>query len=369
MKTQTLLIVALLLCFIISPTQSLLQVSKSIRSYGGISYSAGLLYGVCSHPWVLNERDFQEMKKLGVEYVRMGFIWEEFGKYYPLNFSKYDQFVEWAKANDLKIIALFTQVPPWLRSDSSGPFTIPTGTDFDDFVTQFGEFVYAVVNHYKGNITHFEVWNEANINVFWNDTEGRLERETYNREMAITKYVILLKEAYTRAKAANPNCKIISTGLSECDYDYVQGMYDNGVKGYFDYLGLHPDFWHSPTKNYDPDYVDWDSSLYGQFPKIELVRNVMVANGDEGKDIFATELGIGGADGPEGPTTEEMQAERLRRVFEKIDHDPGYLFIDTVCWYQWRDWGSETQKRKGLLREDYTPRPMYYAYKDIIASH
>lgn len=373
LRRQTYLVTILLIfLFLVIPVSGL-QNSQKIQSRGTISNPTGLLYGVCSHPWALTERDCQKMKTLGTKYIKMDFIWKQFEPYRdaPFVFSQYDKFVEWAKANNLEIVALLMYVPTWIRSDR----TIPTGADFDDFVTQFGQFVYAVVDHYKGSITYFEIWNEANGQYFWRDPEATIEGVSkYNRGVAVTKYVTLLKEAYTRAKAANPNCKIISSGLATNDYVYVQEMYDNGVKGYFDYLGLHPYFYHSPTKNYDPDYVDWDSPqtdphIYRQFPKIKLVRDIMVANRDKSKDIFITELGVGRKDGPEGPTTEEMQADRLRRVFEKIDHDPGYPFVNAVMWYQFRDKATSSSYMYGLLREDYTPRHMYYTYKDVIASY
>jgi hypothetical protein len=287
------------------------------------------------------------MKKLGVKYLRIDFMGP------PLDYGQCDQIVQWAKANGLQIVALLLGDP-----------TIPVGDAFDSFVSQFGQFVHAVVAHYNGNITYFEVWNEPNTIGAWNDPEGTIVNGFYVHGQAIAKYVSLLKEAYTQAKSANPDCKIISGGIAN-DWDYLQGMYDNGVKGYFDYFGSHPYFNHSPTKNYDPDYVVWDDIWFGYFPKIQLMRDKLVSNGDSDKDIFITELGIGNSTGPEGPTTKEMQADRLTRVFEKIDHDPGYPFVKGVMWYQFRDKATSPSYDYVLLNEDYTPREIYYAYENV----
>jgi hypothetical protein len=114
--------------------------------------------------------------------------------------------------------------------------------------------------------------------------------------------------------------------------------------------------------NYDPDYVDWNGPYYEQFPKISLVRDQMVANGDEAKKIFITELGVSSADGPQGPTTEQIQADRLRRVFEKIQKDPGYPYVEAVMWYQLRDYPSQASQCFGLFLMDYTRRQTYFAY-------
>lgn len=326
---------------------------------------------MAAHPWNLQDRDFREAKSLGVSYVRIDFVWVDFEPTRDASFvySKYDRFVGLAKANGLQIVAMIPgEVPPWLRPSGGSRKTIPSGTAFSDFVSQFGQFVFAIVDHYKNDVTYFEIWNEANIKGFWDDSESQLlqSSNTYNRGQAITKYVTLLKEAYTQAKNANRNCKIISTGLAANDYDYLRGMYENGAKGYFDYVGLHPYFWHGPTLNYDPDYVDWNSPYYEQFPKISLVRDVMVANGDEAKKIFVTELGVSSADGPQGPTTEQIQADRLKRVFEKILKDPGYPFVEAVMWYQLRDFPDQASQCFGLFLVDYTRRQLYFAYASII---
>jgi hypothetical protein len=302
----------------------------------------------------------------------MDFVWIDFEPYRdaPFDFSKYDGFVTWAKNNDIEIIPILMHIPQWLNNatdiDRYGGFDIPTGQGFNDFVARYGQFVYKIVEHYSGSIQYFEIWNEPNIIGFWNDPEATLLWDFFNRGTAIQKYVRLLKEAYTQAKAANPNCIVITGGI-DADDIYLQGMYDYGAKGYFDMVGLHPYFYADcPTGlNYDPDYVDlsfWDPS---QFPRISLMKDVMVANGDGAKKIIITELGVDGESGPEGATTEEIQARALRRVFEKIDHDPGYPYVVGVMWFHLRtDDGNY-----GLLREDYTPRQMYYAYKQLIATN
>lgn len=334
--------------------------SLSIGSNGTISYPSRLLYGVCSAPWTLTERDCQEMRNLGVKHVRMDFLWIDFERTRdaPFDFSKYDRFLQLTKSYGLQIVAFLWTLPSWLIPAGGDKFTIPTGTDFDDFVTQYGQFVYAVVNHFKDEIIYFEVWNEPNNYGFWKDPEGTIEG-IHVRGKAITKYVALLTEAYTQAKAANPNCKIVTGGLSENDYVYVQGIYENGAKGYFDYLGLHPYFWRS---SWDPDFVDWNSSAFDYLPKIKLVRDLMVANGDESKDIFITEVGIGGAT----CTNEELQANRTKRTVEKIRQE--YPFVNAIMWYQFRDKGGSESPNWGLLRNDYTPRQMYEAYREAIRS-
>lgn len=342
-------------------------------------------YGVCAHPWALTERDFQEMKTLGVKYVRMDFTWQEFEatRDAVYTYSKYDQFVAWSKTYGVEIIAVPLGFPSWISA--TGVTVPPLGPAFDDLVARWGMFISKIVAHYKGSINYFEIWNEPSAPQFWKDPDAVPGYDGSNNGPAIAKYVRLLNESYAQAKAVNPNCKIISAGIGN-DKVYLNGMYASGA--HFDCLGSHPYFVHSPTKNYDVDYFNAAGHPY-QFPKIQYLRDIMVANGDSNKTVMITELGIddqlcpihstGGA--PEGHTTLEMQADRLTRVFQKTLAE--YPWVEGIMWYQLKDthkaFGAvpKTDSNWGLFRmpgswdidpniAPYTPRPMYYAYKQLI---
>jgi len=340
-------------------------------------------YGVCTHPQNVTERDFQEMRKLGVKYVRIDFnvAWYFTPAYAPSEFSVYDQIVRWGKTYGVEIIAILNTVPSWILA---GDVNIPTGATFNEFVTEFGKWTRLVVDRYKGSITYFEIWNEPNNWGSWNDPEGIVVGDhIYGK--AVTKYVTLLKKAYSQAKMANPNCLIITGGISN-DVRYLQEMYDNEAKGYFDLFGSHPYFYHSPTKNYDVDYINPEGHEW-HFPKIQYMRDIMVANGDGDKKIMITELGVDGdhrnVAGPEGPTTEAIQARALTRVFQKTMQE--YPYVEGIMWYQLKDTHKAfsdvplTIANWGLFRMngswdpdypnvvDYTPRLMYYAYKSLLA--
>lgn len=364
------------------PTQGLGNKSN-IQTSGSISYPAGFFYGVCAHPWALIERDFQEMKTLGVKYVRMDFSWQDFEKTRDalFDYSKYDKFVNWSKTYGIEIIPVLMRVPTWIGT--GGDTNIPVyGSVFDDFVTKFGQFTYKVVDHFKGSITYFEIWNEPDVPGFWNDSDGTRYHDFIHGE-ATRKFTILLNEAYTQAKAANPNCKIISGGIAN-DVYYLQDMYAYGAK--FDLLGAHPYFTNSPTKNYDVDYINPLGHEY-HFPKIQYLRDIMVAKGDGAKKIMITEVGVDGQFPlpiPANETQQSIQADRLTRVFQKTLQE--YPYVQGIMWYQLKDTHKAfssvpvTIANWGLFRmngtwdpeypnvTNYTPRLMYYAYKQVIAA-
>ena len=92
--------------------------------------------------------------------------------------------------------------------------------------------------------------------------------------------------------------------LAVDDIDYLNQMYANGAKGYFDVLGSHPSGFNCPaTGNWQtvtPEEAGADPG-FGTFSNrhhswcflgtMEGYRNVMVANGDGGKGISPTEFG------------------------------------------------------------------------------
>ncbi len=68
------------------------------------------------------------------------------------------------------------------------------------------------------------------------------------------------------------------------DLDYLQGMYDAGAAPYFDVLAVHAYGWAFPPDDPpDPAAVN--------FAALELLREIMVRNGDEAKQVMITEGG------------------------------------------------------------------------------
>jgi hypothetical protein len=104
----------------------------------------------------------------------------------------------------------------------------------------------------------------------------------------------VLQAGYTAIKAADPNATVVGGVLiSSTDYGdvsinpvrYLQGMYDAGAAGYFDALSFHPYHYTLPFSQGRP-YGDLSA-----INQMDLMHEVMVANGDGGKLIWASEYG------------------------------------------------------------------------------
>jgi len=152
-------------------------------------------------------------------------------------------------------------------------------TDLDTW----GDHVYEIVSRYRGRIAAYQICNEPNLAEMWHKPQHADPAE----------YVAFLREAYGRAKQADPNCIIVTAGLAVnggCgslamdDVEFIRGMYAAGAKPYFDVLASHPyGFAYAPE--------DASSNPVHCFRRVEQERAIMVQYGDAAKPVWLTEFG------------------------------------------------------------------------------
>ena len=194
-----------------------------------------------------------------------------------------DQVIDHARAQGLTVVARLGLVPPWARPDPLDKETTFNYIDPDRYA-DFGDFVYAFVERYQDRVDHIIIWNEPNLSFEWG-----------LRPVDAQAYVDLLKVAYRRAKEANPKVIVLAGALAPTlepigsaaglnDLIYLQQMYDAGAQDTFDALSAHAYGILAPmTEPPDPGRVN--------FRRIELLRDIMVRNGDGAKDVYITEAG------------------------------------------------------------------------------
>jgi len=200
-----------------------------------------------------------------------------------------DRVVRASRAAGLNVLARLDFEPMWARNDEAinGP---------PDNYQDYWAFVSAFVSRYRhdsaiGRVTAIEVWNEPNLDREWGN-------QTISASSAAD-YVRLLGGAYQAAHAADPDVTVVSAGLSPNgvtdghsadDLQYLQWMYDAGLRGKFDVFGAH-------ANTQAPD-VATALGLLKDFPhpsfyfrRVEQLRQVMVERGDGAKQIWLTEWG------------------------------------------------------------------------------
>ncbi len=318
----------------------------------------------------------------GFRWLRQEFPWEDIeihGKgdfedrrHEPVRsaWEKYDHIVDLAEQYDMELIVRLSNPPAWSRAagDAAGTYAPPDNLD------DYGDFVAAVVERYKGRVRYYQIWNEPNIYPEWG--EATISPEDY---------VALLKVGAERARAVDPNVVIISGALASTidldgisvpghnfnDLTFLQRMYDAGAAPYFDVLAMQGyGLWSGPTdRRMHPRVIN--------FSRPRFVRDVMVRNGDAGKAIWISEMNWNAvpdeiADKRYGQVSLEQQAEYLPMAYERIQREWPWLGVANT-WYLKR--ATDAWEQNGqpeayfrLLTPDFQPLPVYAALQDYTAA-
>lgn len=303
-----------------------------------------------NHPWnsykyssTLDlERSITLMQEAGVGWVRLDFLWSDIepqeGK---LDFAKYDDIVKLLKSKGIHILGVLHYSTDW--ASSGGEWNCPPR---DNKV--FVKYVTEVIQRYKSKVKYWEIWNEPDSATYWKEQDG------------LKSYCILLKDVYSAAKKADPECKILNGGLAN-GLASINRLYDNGAKDYFDILNLH--FFQNPLY---PNVI----KAVASYPK--LAYKIMQRNGDADKKIWITEIGCPGV--KRGLKTdnwwagknpnESLQGKWLKSVYAELLKNPK---VEKVFWAFFRDtldhWKNGVDYF-GLVRWDYSCKPSFKSYQN-----
>ena len=204
------------------------------------------------------------------------------------NFNESDRVVSASNQAHIKIIARIDFQPWWSRSDQTYVNARPDNPQW------YADFVRVFADRYKtgsvfGHVDAIEVWNEPNLQREWGDTIS---------PQSAADYVRLLQLTYATVKAVDPSIQVITAGLSPTgvsdgtaapDDQYLQWMYNAGLSGNYDVLGLNANAQVAdPTAA--PGSVDGfaDGSFY--FRRVEQMRAIEEQNGDT-RPVWLMEFG------------------------------------------------------------------------------
>jgi hypothetical protein len=252
-------------------------------------------------------------------------------------------------------IVLYT-TPAWARLGLTGnPFTQPANPA--DFAT-FAHYVAGAIPAADA----WEIWNEEDDSTFW------------EHGPQVGAYTRLLRAAYPAIKSARPAATVVTGGMVGQDVGFLNGIYANGGRGYFDAVGVHTDFAclvDDPSAYYrDPN--GWLGRY--TFTGYRELHYVMAAHGDGHKPIWMTELGWNTSTSAPGScargrwahmkaagVTEAQQATMLTRAYQCLAADP---YVQVAIWFSLQDVDntSEDDHRLGLIRHDGSHKPAYAAF-------
>ena len=275
------------------------------------------------------DKEIKLLNALSINHIRTNIRWSAIGGYNrdEFNYEFYDKRVEKINENNIHILAILDAPTNYFGEDK----IISTNEEEDKYLN----YVVKTVENFE-NIDTFEIMNEPNF--YYNTEKGY---QWYSR-VAID------------VKKALPNKNIISGGtVLTGSQEFIRELYKNNADKYLDGFAFHLYDNNSNDKNNKELNLKYKSNLknfnelkneYGGFYRYLL-----------------TETGVPKIDSLN--ITEELQASYLIQQSVLSDN----YNIEERYIYNFRntsDENSDSEEFYGLLHNDYTPKPAYYAMKN-----
>lgn len=254
-----------------------------------------------------------------------------------LNWSTIDKTVNSAASRGLAIVGMVNSTPRWAVGPGGKYLSgRPASPD------AYGDFVAKFVARYPGKIAAVEIWNEPNAITFYTpapDPAG---------------YVDLLKAAYPKVKAVDPAIVVLGgavgsiidvTGKAINPVAFITGMYAAGAKPYFDALTFHP--YHYRLK-FSAGVGVANSAVL----QLMQMRQIMVANGDDAKKIWATEYGQPASSGG-AAVQNDFLADMLRKWQELPFTGPMFIYTTRDR----RTGSSRADETIGIYQTNWAAKP------------
>jgi hypothetical protein len=299
----------------------------------------------------------QTASQLGAHWVRLWGSWEAAqpapNAWAPDVIASMNAAVRDAKAHGLKVLMVVQRSPAWASGGKGGihPPTDPA---------TFGAAMGGLASRVPG-VDAWELWNEEDETIFFAGGANP------------AKYAAMVKAAYPAIKAVQPHDIVVTGATVANDFDFIEALYRQGIKGSFDAVGVHTDtacLVNSPDVHYrEPDGRVGRYSFTGY----REVHAVMARHGDGDKQIWMTELGWNTQSTAPGScntgmwagqkplgVTEAQQAQYLAQAYRCLAADP---YIGVALWFGLQDIaGSKYAAGYGLYRRDGSAKPSAGAF-------
>jgi hypothetical protein len=275
-------------------------------------------------------------KNLGASWVRIDMNWDGIepspGRW---DFSAPDRSVDAAESLGLKVYATLAYAPAWARKGSESS-AVPDPGAWKNFVLQ-------VASRYCGRIDAYGVWNEPNLEEFW---QGSAEQ-----------YVeILLKPAWQAIKSEDPSALVAGPELAQLYSarlgiaDFFEALQSLGGGAFLDVVSHHL---------YATD--EFPQKIFGYYAGDLRYREgllpMLEAAGLGAKPVWITEFGADSrASGEDGQARLLLEQARLLKSLPWIRK----AFI-----FQLRD-DSGPGPQWGLLRPDGSLKPAFYDLRSLV---
>jgi hypothetical protein len=322
------------------PTASIVESSETIGIADSDVYGLSLPNGTLDKAAV--DAHFDAIKALGVSTVRVLIPWAGVQPLDPAtssyrDWSRVDYIVKAATDRGMSVLGVLNATPAYGGANGGCWGCVGAAPN----PTKFANFAAEAAGHFRGLVSAYEVWNEPNYAGNWSPAVDPVA------------YTNLLKAAYSKIKTAgtitvggkvinigDPNATVVAGVLGAAltvgnvlmdPRTFVNTMYANGAKGFFDALSFHP-------YSYQQSFPDGLGCQFCQNTPITMllqIRQTMLNYLDGDTKIWATEYGLGTSN-----ATYQQQADWIKDFLTTWAEGPdGTIpaqYQDLVN--NWKDW-------------------------------
>lgn len=250
------------------------------------------------------------------------------------NWSPADSFVSTAADNHIRVAGVFAYAAKWATRDG-GTRKMPLKDNQD-----WRDYVEGAVSRFKGSMQYWEVWNEFNGSFASGEKTPKV-------------YADLVRDASETARKVDPDVKI---GMSVANFSvgFLDAAIKAGAAGHFDYLAVHP---------YENLGAALDGGEMGYLSLAGSLRKMLRDNQQPvNMPLWITEIGVQSSVEPD-PQKDARQADALVMCYV-LSLAQGF---DKIFWFEARgpSYGKGTDH--GIIRKDWSLRPVYHAFKNMTA--
>ena len=309
-------------------------------------------HGLWSHQTALTRAKTLDMiKDSGARWVRVDVSWAmiqpQKGSYDLVwGVPKVDTVINEARARGLKVLVTFWLTPGWANGNRGERY----GPDNPD---DYARALAWAVKRWEGKVNAWEVWNEQNSSDFFRSADP-------------VEYTKLLCASHARTKATGVKHRLLYGGVMYNDSGFIRRTYEAGARNCFDILSTHP---YMAPSDASPDLPD-DGTIW-RLRHLETIRKLQAEYRDR-TPIWATEFGwsahanTGGEQNWNRGVTEAVQASYATMALRILQND--YPYVRKAFWYNdvMRTDGDPQLNGFGMLRPDFSPRPLWNAFRDLL---
>lgn len=259
---------------------------------------------------------------------------------------------------ELEPVVVLMNSPPWAREKRGDD--IPTETAPPHSLADFAVFSREFATRYGDVIDFYQLWDEPNLGDAWGGNDPRP-----------AEYVALLATAREAILHADPSARIVAAGLAPTveiagrnisDIRYLDSMYALGARELMDVVAGKPygQFSSPFDRRVDEGVLN--------FSRIIALREIMLANGDGKKPLWASNYGWnalpgdwGGDASIWGEVTEDEQVQFTLEALDRVHREMpwlGPLFLQ-----HWQPAVEPTSAQWGfaLVKHDGSASALLYA--------